>query len=318
MMKEFPCGQMPSPRVSMENYRQPFDPAIFSFPQQLFLLLQIAENSHQEDTISWAQDGKSFTVHDPNEFEKKMLVKYFQMKKYASFTRQLCAYGFSCVRQGRKPGRYYHPIFARDDYNACNSITRGSGKAYLKQSFTYTGDRPSSIVRMENGNFPSTNFSLMEDHSYNFKMGNLTPASYFLQPISAPSGTMRAVQELKHKREREKTIHACYARERAMSELSDDDEASNPVAKSPSFSPSRYGLNPSARHSDHHGQKYGSHHVRSQILPNENESCRASPQTRHHEGSSDDASSSSSLEPRTIQDMIEEPELYWAKRKKGS
>ena len=107
-MKDFSSVQKLSPRVSIEKdieIETPFNPAIFSFPQQLFHLLQIAENNDQEDTISWAQDGKSFTVHDLNEFEVSLLTKYSQMNKYASFTRQLCAYGFSCVRQGRKPGR---------------------------------------------------------------------------------------------------------------------------------------------------------------------------------------------------------------------
>lgn len=106
-MQEYTSDQKLSPMASIEKHQEietPFDPAVFSFPQQLFHLLQIAENTNQGDTISWAQDGKSFSVHDPNGFEATLLVKYFQMKKYASFTRQLCAYGFSCVRQGRKPG----------------------------------------------------------------------------------------------------------------------------------------------------------------------------------------------------------------------
>jgi len=106
-MPDFPSDQKLSSKATIEKYNGmeiPFDPAMLSFPQQLFQLLQIAENNHQQEIISWAEDGKSFTVHDPNKFEAKLLVKYFQMRKYASFTRQLCAYGFSCVRKGRKPG----------------------------------------------------------------------------------------------------------------------------------------------------------------------------------------------------------------------
>eukprot|EP00980_Cylindrotheca_fusiformis_P019411 scaffold6683_cov103-Cylindrotheca_fusiformis.AAC.3 len=76
----------------------------FSFPFRLFLLLKHAEEQGMDDIISWTEDGKGFKVHDPRKFESMFLAENFKMKKYASFTRQLCAYGFSCIRKGRQPG----------------------------------------------------------------------------------------------------------------------------------------------------------------------------------------------------------------------
>eukprot|EP00980_Cylindrotheca_fusiformis_P010953 scaffold2504_cov94-Cylindrotheca_fusiformis.AAC.7 len=82
-----------------------------------------------EHVISWTPDGKGFKVHNPKEFERKFLAKNFKMKKYASFTRQLCAYGFSCVRKGRQTGIYFHPSFIRGSPDECSKISRGGTKS---------------------------------------------------------------------------------------------------------------------------------------------------------------------------------------------
>jgi hypothetical protein len=74
-----------------------------TFPFRLFRLLKYSEEQQMEHVISWVQEGKAFKVHDSRKFEN-LLAKNFKMKKYASFTRQLCAYGFSCVRKGRQTG----------------------------------------------------------------------------------------------------------------------------------------------------------------------------------------------------------------------
>lgn len=75
-----------------------------SFPWRLFLLLKYAEEEQLEQIITWTRGGKAFQVHNHVEFERTLLPKYFKMSKYASFTRQLCAYGFSCIRRGRQKG----------------------------------------------------------------------------------------------------------------------------------------------------------------------------------------------------------------------
>lgn len=74
------------------------------FPQRLFHLLKLVEQNGWEDIISWVDDGTGFKVHDREKFEKLLLVKYFNTTRYASFTRQLHAYDFDCIRTGRQTG----------------------------------------------------------------------------------------------------------------------------------------------------------------------------------------------------------------------
>lgn len=93
-----------------------------SFPQRVYNVLKLSEDQHQEHIISWMNNGTAFKVHDLDEFERDMLPKYFKTQKYATFTRALCAYGFTCVRTGRQtgicklfPGEY------QESYRACST-----------------------------------------------------------------------------------------------------------------------------------------------------------------------------------------------------
>ncbi|CAJ1960004.1 unnamed protein product [Cylindrotheca closterium] len=102
------------------------------FPQRLFLLLKLVEEKGLDHVVSWVNDGSAFKVHDLKEFQDVLLPKYFSTKKYASFTRQLCAYGFSCLRTGRQTGIYSHPGFHRSDPAGSFQIRRESAKKTAK------------------------------------------------------------------------------------------------------------------------------------------------------------------------------------------
>ncbi|CAJ1970125.1 unnamed protein product [Cylindrotheca closterium] len=86
-----------------------------SFPEKVYHVLKLCEENGRTDVISWVNDGTALKVHNLKEFEQHFLPNYFNTKKYASFTRTLCAYGFSGVRTGRQPGIYSHPAFNRND-----------------------------------------------------------------------------------------------------------------------------------------------------------------------------------------------------------
>jgi len=101
-------------------------------PQRLFHLLKLAEENGWEDIVSWVNDGTGFKVHDREKFEKLLLQKYFNTARYASFARQLHAYGFGCVRTGRQTGIYSHPNFKRDDPKASCALKREAGKKISK------------------------------------------------------------------------------------------------------------------------------------------------------------------------------------------
>ncbi|CAJ1960003.1 unnamed protein product [Cylindrotheca closterium] len=102
------------------------------FPGHLFHLLKLVEENGWDHIISWVNDGKAFRVYEIEEFEKRLLPTYFNSKKYASFTRQLHAYGFNCVRTGRQTGIYSHPSFHRNDPQSSCSLEREVGR--LKSS----------------------------------------------------------------------------------------------------------------------------------------------------------------------------------------
>jgi hypothetical protein len=107
------------------------------FPQRLFHLLKLAEENGWEDIISWVDDGKGFKVHDRKKFEQELLVKYFNTTRYPSFTRQLHAYDFDCVRTGRQTGIYSHPNFTRENPEASCSLKReGASKSLAPKAIS--------------------------------------------------------------------------------------------------------------------------------------------------------------------------------------
>eukprot|EP00980_Cylindrotheca_fusiformis_P010948 scaffold2504_cov94-Cylindrotheca_fusiformis.AAC.2 len=176
-----PRNNLLSPSLSVS------DASDLTFPCRLFLLLKKSEECGMEDVISWTTDGQGFKVHDPTEFEKHLLSQNFKMKKYSSFTRQLCAYGFSCVRKGRQPGLYYHPNFVRSNPDACYQIVRGSGKHYSaaarkldERHFQNTG----SVLLNIPDKLSSTAEQSKSKSPYNF------PKTTVLPPVDFPKTTM--------------------------------------------------------------------------------------------------------------------------------
>jgi hypothetical protein len=59
------------------------------FPVKLSELLADAEKFGYEDTVSWLHHGKSFKVHKPVEFVRKIAPTRFCLTKYKSFQRQV-------------------------------------------------------------------------------------------------------------------------------------------------------------------------------------------------------------------------------------
>ena len=70
-----------------------------SFPRALHAMLDFVAQSDQTDIVSWNPHGRAFTIHKPEAFTNLLIPKYYQMKNYASFLRQLNIYGFSASRR---------------------------------------------------------------------------------------------------------------------------------------------------------------------------------------------------------------------------
>jgi len=105
-----------------------------TFPIRLHGLLKQAEKFGVDHIISWNDDGTKFIIHNQKQFVAKILPNIFKQSKFASFRRQLNAYGFERVfipnslsKVGEGAGAlivYTRENFTRDDPSACELITR--------------------------------------------------------------------------------------------------------------------------------------------------------------------------------------------------
>lgn len=105
------------------------------FPIKLYRMLEDASTLKLTDIISWAEDGRSFLVHEPKVFENTMMRKYFNHTKYKSFQRQLNLYQFIRSPRKRILGVYSHPLFCRGKEEWCRDIRR---PPVSKQSHGYS------------------------------------------------------------------------------------------------------------------------------------------------------------------------------------
>jgi hypothetical protein len=74
-------------------------------------------NSCDQSLCSWAEDGLSFVVADPDDLAAKIIPQYFKHNKFLSFVRQLNFYGFRKIKldpikisleQIDMDGKYWH------------------------------------------------------------------------------------------------------------------------------------------------------------------------------------------------------------------
>lgn len=102
-----------------------------TFPVRLHCLLCQAARLGVQDIISWDMTGTKFIIHKQEEFAFKVLPNLFKQTKFASFRRQLNAYGFDRVLETRISNKsnavrivYEHNDFKREDPDACANMTR--------------------------------------------------------------------------------------------------------------------------------------------------------------------------------------------------
>lgn len=86
------------------------------FPGKLFNMLQQID-LHDTDLaqiVAWQPHGRCFLVRDSQKFEEIVLPRFFKMKIYDSFRRQLNLWGFKRISQKTSDyGAYYHKRFLR-------------------------------------------------------------------------------------------------------------------------------------------------------------------------------------------------------------
>ena len=81
------------------------------FPMKLHRIIERCEIDGYSHIISWMPHGRSFKIHDRNDFSSKIMLRYFYITKFTSFIRQLTLYGFHKCSKGADKGSFYHELF---------------------------------------------------------------------------------------------------------------------------------------------------------------------------------------------------------------
>lgn len=117
------------------------------FPVKLFVLLKYIDlkEPNMQAIVSWNQHGRSFKIHNLNNFRHIILSRFFPKCSYETFRRQLNFWGFKRRTQGLLPGQpdygsYYHEKFLRSKDYLCRLIVR---KKYLKRKSRQGSDSSS-------------------------------------------------------------------------------------------------------------------------------------------------------------------------------
>lgn len=122
------------------------------FPLKLHQMLQDSKSHGREHIICWDPDGKSFKVHQPDQFVAEVMPKYFNQTKYRSFQRMLNLYNFKKIIVGPMRGGYIHPKFHRDKKELCSTMKIRT-RSYTKTPNQATSRDPTT------GHFPIQNSS---------------------------------------------------------------------------------------------------------------------------------------------------------------
>lgn len=98
--------------------------ARFEFPSMLYDMLEdVSGDPRLARIVSWMPHGRAFRVHKPDDFEVKIMPKYFR-ERYSSFRYLLEQWGFQGLRRGRDRGAYYNVLFVRGERDNIENVTK--------------------------------------------------------------------------------------------------------------------------------------------------------------------------------------------------
>jgi hypothetical protein len=110
------------------------------------------KHDHKTYCVAWLPDGKSFIIRNPEQFTKKVLVKYFKATKFSSFTRKLYRWGFRQVNRGIGPDEpivFGNDRFQRDNeelMKMMRSVTAAATRKREKKSRNATISQKAELV----------------------------------------------------------------------------------------------------------------------------------------------------------------------------
>lgn len=94
------------------------------FPEKLHRMLLEIEKDGNAHIISFFPHGRAFGIHDTDQFEEKIMPKYFKQSRLSSFQRQLNLYGFTRIVSGPDASGYYHELFLKGRPFLCTHMRR--------------------------------------------------------------------------------------------------------------------------------------------------------------------------------------------------
>lgn len=94
------------------------------FPEKLHRMLLEVEKDGNGHIISFFPHGRAFGIHDTDQFEEKIMPKYFKQSRLSSFQRQLNLYGFTRIISGPDASGYFHELFLKGRPALCTHMRR--------------------------------------------------------------------------------------------------------------------------------------------------------------------------------------------------
>lgn len=97
-----------------------------AFPVKLHKVIEYSERYGFSSIISWMPHGRSFKIHNEDQFVEKVMSHFFFQSKMSSFTRQLRMYGFHKIKgkSNVDKGAYFNELFLRGRPGLCHGIVR--------------------------------------------------------------------------------------------------------------------------------------------------------------------------------------------------
>lgn len=142
-----------------------------SFPAKLHRILANPEFSA---IISWLPHGRSWRIVKRDEFEQRILPRYFRHNNLASFMRQVNGWGFLRMTRGLDRNSYYHEKFLRGKSILCKQMQRPSSEnVRLLRSASIDKPEPNFYEMSKKNPLPEEKFEALLETSVDRKMSSI-------------------------------------------------------------------------------------------------------------------------------------------------
>ena len=114
------------PQQEQQQQQQQQHAASELFPYLLHGMLEDVEKVGHSSIVSWTVDGKSFRIHDTEQFVSSFLGRYFSgVSTLIQFRSQLADWGFDNPNPKDNNETFFHPCFQKSDPSLCHYMRCG-------------------------------------------------------------------------------------------------------------------------------------------------------------------------------------------------